>query len=87
MQTFHSNAVKASYSSKNSGSKNNVKQIIKGHNEKVSSKPRDQRPKCNGRKKGECRMEGNYQVNNVVYKFDVTRPFQKKMHVGLAKRE
>ena len=23
-------------------------------------------------------MEGNYQVNNIVYKFDVTRPFQKK---------
>ena len=84
---FNSNAVKASYSSKNNGSKNNVKQIIKGRNKKVRSKPRDQRPKCNGRKKGECRMEGNCQVNNVVHKRDVTRPLPKKMFVGLAERE
>ena len=32
-------------------------------------------------------MEGNCQVNNVVYKFDVTRPLPKKMFVGLAERE
>ena len=29
-------------------------------------------------KKAKCPMEGNCQVNDVVYKCDVTRPFPKK---------
>ena len=32
-------------------------------------------------------MERNCQVNDVVYKFDVTRPLPKKVHVGLAEGE
>ena len=52
---------------------NNISKIIKGHNKKVISKPRDQRPKYNCRKKAECPMEGNCQVNDIVYKCDVTR--------------
>ena len=54
------------------------------------SKPRDQTPKCNCRKKAECPMEGKCQVNNVngvVYKCDVTRPLPKKVYLGLAKGE
>ena len=61
--------------------------MIKGHNKKVTSKPRDQRPKCNCRKKGECPMEVNCQVNDVVYKRDVARPLPKKVHLGLAEGE
>ena len=66
---------------------NNMSKIIKGHNKKVTSKPRDQRPKCNFRKKEECPMEGNYLVNDVVYKCDVTRPLPKKVYLGLAEGE
>ena len=32
-------------------------------------------------------MEGNCQVNNGVYKCDVTRPFPKKLYLGLAEEE
>ena len=53
---------------------NNMSKIIKGHNKNVTLKPCDQRPKCKCRKKTECPMEGNCQVNDVVYKCEVTRP-------------
>ena len=32
-------------------------------------------------------MEENYQVNDVVYKSDVTRVLLKKVYLGLAERE
>ena len=64
-----------------------VSKIIKGHNRKVTLKPRDQRPKGNCRKKAECRMEENCQINSVVYKCDVTRPLPKKVYLGLAEGE
>ena len=38
-------------------------------------------------KKAECPMEGNCQVNNVIYKCDVTRPLLKKVYLGLAEGE
>ena len=57
-KTFNCNTVKVSYSCMN-----NKSTIIKRHNKKVTSKPRDQRPKCNCRKKVECPMEGRYHVN------------------------
>ena len=66
---------------------NNISKIIKGHNKKVTSKPCDQRPKCNCRKRAECPKEGNCQINDVVYKFDVTRPLSKKVYLGLAEGE
>ena len=66
---FNRNTVKVSYSCMN-----NMPKIIKGHNKKVTLKPRDHRPKCNCSKKAECPMEGNCLVNDVVYKCDVTRP-------------
>ena len=79
---FNHNTVKVSYSCMN-----NMSEIIKGHNKKVTSKPRDQRPKCNCRKKAECLMEGNYLVNYVVYKCDGTRPLPEKVYLELAGRE
>ena len=79
---FNRNTVKVSYSCIN-----NMSKIIKGHNNKVTSKPRGERSKCNCRKKAECPMEGNCQVNNVVYKCDVTRPLPKKMYLRLAEGE
>ena len=60
-----------------------LKDIIK----KVTSEPRDQRPKRNSRKKAECPMEESCQVNNVVYKCDVTRPLPKKVYLRLAEGE
>ena len=79
---FNGNTVKVSKSCMN-----NMSKIIKGHNKKVTSKPHDQRPNCNCRKKAECPMEGNCQVNNVIYKCDVTRPLPKKVYLGLAEGE
>ena len=79
---FNHNTVKVSYSCMN-----NMSKIIKGRNKKITSKPRDQRPKRKCRKKSECSMEGNCQVNNGVYKCDVTRPFPKKLYLGLAEEE
>ena len=64
---------------------NNMSKIIKGHNKKVISKPRDQTPKCNSRKK--CSIEGNCQVNGVVYKCDITRTLLKKVYLRLAEGE
>ena len=43
--------------------------------------------KCNCRKKEECQMEVNPQVNAAVYKCDVTRPLPKKVYLGLAEGE
>ena len=60
----------------------NMWKIIKGHNKKVTPKPRDQRPKCNCRKKAVCPMERSCLVND-VYKYDVTRPLLKKVYLGL----
>ena len=62
---------------------NNMSEIINGHNKKVTSKPRDQTPKCNCRKKVECPIDGNCQVNDVVYKCDITRPLPKKYILDL----
>ena len=61
--------------------------IIKEKNKKVTSKPRDQRPKCNCRQNTEYPMKGNCLVKDVVYKYGVTSPLPKKMYVGLAKGE
>ena len=63
---------------------NNISKIIKGHKKKW--KQYDQAPKRNCRKKAECSMEGNCQVNDVVYRCDVTSPLLKKLYLGLAER-
>ena len=65
----------------------NMSKIIKEHNKNVTSKPRDQGPKCNCRKKAECQMEGNCLVIYVVYKCDVIRPMSKKVYLEIAEGE
>ena len=59
---FNYNTVKVSYSCRN-----NMSKTIEGHNKKVTSKPCDQRPKCNCRKKQNVQWKET-QVNNVLYK-------------------
>ena len=52
-------------------------QYVKNHkraSKKITSKTRDQTPKCNCRKKTECPMEGNCQINDLVYKCEVIKP-------------
>ena len=61
-----------------------MSKIIKRYNKKFTWKPHDQRTICNCTKKAGCPMEGNCQVNNVVYKCDKTRPLPKKVYLGLA---
>ena len=57
-----------------------------GHNKEVTSKPHDQALNCNWRKEGECSMEGNCQINNVFYWWDVIQLSPKKIifdfHMG-----
>ena len=65
----------------------NMSKIIRGHSKKATSKSHDQRQKCNCRKKAECPMKRNCQVNDVVYKCDVTRPLPRKLYLGLAELE
>ena len=64
-----------------------MSKIIKRHYKKVTSKPRDQRPKCNCRKNAECLLEDSNQVNDVVYKYDVKRPFPIKVYLRFAEGE
>ena len=64
-----------------------MSKVIKGHNKKVTKKPRDQIQKCNCRKKATCPREGNCQVNDIVYKCDITRLLPKKVYLGLAEGE
>ena len=49
----------------------------------ITLKPGHQRLKHYCRKKAEYPLEGNCQVNDVVYKCDVTRPFPKKCILDL----
>ena len=72
-RNFNQNTVKASYSSMN-----NVSKIIKGHDKKVTSKPRDQTPKCNCREKAECPMKGNCQVAHIIIKTWSNKTLTKK---------
>ena len=78
---FQANTVKVSCSCMSS-----VLKIIKGH-QKVTSKPRDHKPKCNCIKKAECPMERNCQVNYIVCKCDVTRQLPKRKCLGLLQGE
>ena len=38
-------------------------------------------------KKANCPMEGNGEINDIVYKCDVTKRLPKKVYLGLAERE
>ena len=66
---------------------NNMSKHIKEHNKRVTLKRRDQLPKCNCRKKAKWATEMNCELNNVVYKCDVTKLLPKKVYRALAERE
>ena len=79
---FNHNTVKVSQSCTN-----NMSKIMKGHNRKVTSRPHDKRPNAIAEKQQNVQWKGNREVNNVVYKRDVTRTLSKKVYLGLAERE
>ena len=62
---------------------NNMSKIIKRHNKKLKLKPRDKTPKRNCRKKAQCPMERKRQVNDIVYRCDITSPYRKKSVLDL----
>ena len=64
----------------------NVAQIIKKHNQRISSHKEKPIPSCNCRNKDECPMNGKCQVQNVVYKCTVsaTPNFPKRVYLGVA---
>ena len=78
---FNWNTVKVSYSCMR-----NVAQIIKKHNQQISSHKEKPIPSCNCRNKDECPMNGKCQVQNVVYKCTVsaTPNFPKRVYLGVA---
>ena len=78
---FNRNTVKVSYSCME-----NVAQIIKKHNQRISSHKEKPIPSCNCRNKDECPMNGKCQVQNVVYKCTVsaTPNFPKRVYLGVA---
>ena len=78
---FNRKTVKVSYSCMN------MPKIIKEHNKKVKWNPCDQWSKCNCRKKAECPIEGNFQVNDLVWKCDLARTLPKKVYLELAEEE
>ena len=61
---------------------NNVSQIIKQHNRNVSNKKEKQTNPCNCRNKNECSLNGNWKVQNVIYKCTVsaTRRFKQRVY-------
>ena len=66
---------------------NNMSNIIKGIIKKSSQNHMTEESNAIAGKEAECAMEGNCQVNNVVYKSDVTRPLPRNLYLGLAEEE
>ena len=62
---------------------NNVSQIIKQHNKKVSNKKEKQTNPCNCRNKNECPLNGNCKVQSVIYKCTVsaTQTFKQRFYL------
>ena len=61
---FNRNIVKVSYSCTQ-----NISQIIKGHNKKVTQIKKHHQLQCNCRIKTECALNGYYQKEAVIYKY------------------
>ena len=60
--------------------------IIKGHNKSIiSAQPKTTEKRCNCRKKNDCPLNGNYQIDNVIYNALVTtnNPTTSKTYIGL----
>ena len=80
---FNCNTVKVSYSCGQ-----NISQIIKGHNKKVTQIKRHHQLECNCRIKSECPFNGDCRKEDVIYKYAALTIFQpKKVYLSLAKGE
>ena len=79
---FNRNTIKVSYS----GMNNNVSQIIKLHNRKVSINIEKQTNPCYCRNKNECPLNKNCKVQNVIYKCtaSATQTFKQRVYLGIA---
>ena len=68
---------------------NNISQIIKQHNKRISKKKEIQTPKCNNRSKNDCPMNGNCKVNSVIYKCIVSAApiFKQRVYLGIAESD
>ena len=62
-KVFNRNTVKVSYSCTE-----NIPQIIKGHNKKVTQIKRNHQLECNYRIKTKCPLNGDCRKENVIYK-------------------
>ena len=64
----------------------NIAQIIKKHNQQISSCKEKSIPSCNCKNKDKCPINGKCQVQNVVYKCIVsaTSNFPKRVYLGVA---
>ena len=80
---FNRNTVKVSYSCNQ-----NISQIIKGHNKKVTQIKRHHKLECNCRIETECPLHGDCRKEDAIYKCTVLTTFQPpKMYLGLAEGE
>ena len=80
---FNRNTVKVSYSCNQ-----NISQIIKGHNKKVTLIKRHHKLECNCRIETECPLNGDCRKEDVIYKCTMLTTFQpQKMYLGLAEGE
>ena len=73
---FNRNVVKLSYSCME-----NVSQIIKKHNKRVTKKNERSIATCNCRDKNNCPMNGDCRVENLMYKFLVSATEKSKEYV------
>lgn len=78
---FNRNTLKLSYSCMN-----NVKSIISSHNKSVISKSTSSdkdKKNCNCRKPETCPMDGNCNVESIIYQAEVTSQTTKETYIGL----
>ena len=80
---FNRNTVKFSYSCTQ-----NISQIIKGHNKKVTQIKLNHQLECNCRIETECPLNGDCRKETVIYKCTALTTFQPKtVYLGLAEGE
>ena len=76
---FNRNNVKVSY-----GCTNNMSQIIKSHNNKMLCEKKKQTARCSCRNKNQCPLNGNCEIESVMYNCDVqTESTPKKTYIGI----
>ena len=81
LQIFNRNTFKLSYSCMN-----NVKSIISSHNETVMSKSTNSdkdKKNCNCRKPDICPMDGNCNLESIIYQAEVASQTTKETYIGL----